>query len=119
MVERVNAKHDLSEIYSKPEFDPVFAYDPDGATEDLVDYGQRMVRISYSTGSGLLEVRTNAFTPEDAYDIANAIVEESSQMINDLSTIARANATRYAIEDLEQSLVRLKAARERDDTVPI
>ncbi len=112
MIERVDARLDLARIYSRPEYDPVFAYDPDGAIEDLVSYWQRMVKISYSTGSGLLEVRANAFAPQDAYDIARAIVDESSNMINEMSTIARADATRYAIEDLDQALARLKTARE-------
>lgn len=112
LIERIDARLDLVEIYSKPAFDPIFAYDPDGAIEDLVNYWQRMVSISYSTGSGLLDVRANAFTAEDAYAIAQAIVDESSTMINKLSTIARSDATRYAKEDLDQALARLKTARE-------
>ena len=112
LVEDLDKKLDLRAIYSKPEFDPVFAFDPSGATEDLVDYWQRIVRISYAAGTGLIEVRVNAFTPEDAHRVAEEIVAQSTQMINDLSAIAREDATRYAREDLEQSLVRLKAARE-------
>lgn len=112
LVEALNQKLDLRTIYSKPGFDPIFAFDPDGATEDLVDYWQRVVRISYAAGTGLIEVRVNAFTPEDAHTIAQEIVAQSTSMINDLSAIAREDATRYAREDLAQSLTRLKAARE-------
>ena len=112
MVEKVNARLDLHKIYSRPEFDPVFAFDPTGSIEDLVDFWHRMVRISYANSSGLLEVRANAFSPEDAYQIAQTIVEESTIMINELSAIARADATRYAREDLGLAVERLKTARE-------
>lgn len=112
LIDRIDERLDLATIYSRPSFDPVFAYDPAGTIEDLVGYWQRMVHVSYSNGTGLIEVRVNAFTPQDAYAIASAIVEESSQMINNLSTIARKDATRYAREDLEAAVARLKSARE-------
>ncbi len=112
MVEKVNDRLDLRTIYSRPDFDPVFAFDPSGSIEDLVDYWQRMVRISYANSTGLLEVRANAFTAGDAHAIAEAIVDESTLMINELSAIARSDATRYALEDLEQAVERLKTARE-------
>lgn len=112
LVERIGKRIDLGEIWSTPEYDPVFAYDPSGSIEDLVDYWRRMVQVSYATGNGLIELRVRAFRAKDAHEIAMAIVEESSLMINDLSTIARKDATRYAREDLALTLDRLKAARE-------
>lgn len=112
LVETIDQRLDLRKIYTKPDFDPAFAFSPDGAVEDLVDYWHRVVRISYASGTGLIEVRVNAFTAEDAHQIATAIVEESTVMINELSAIARADATRYAREDLEQAVERLKAARQ-------
>ena len=71
-----------------------------------------MIRISYDSGSELMEVRARAFTAEDAKAIADAIFDENSKIINELSAIARADATRYAAEDLAQSIERLKQARE-------
>lgn len=112
LVDSVNAKLDLRKLYSKPDFDPVFALDPTSSTEDLVDYWQKMVRISYAAGTGLIEVRVNAFTPEDAHAVAEEIVAESTLMINELSAIAREDVTRYAREDLIQAVARLKTARE-------
>lgn len=112
MVEKINARLDLPVLYSKPAFDPVFAYNPGGTIEDLVDYWRRMVKVSYTSGTGLIELRVNAFTPEDAQRIGLAIVDESSKMINELSAIARDDATRYAREDLEQTVTRLKQARQ-------
>lgn len=112
MVERMNERLDLAEIFSRPEYDPIFAYDPSGTIEDLADYWRRMVKVGHASSAGLLEVEVRAFRPEDARDIAVGIIEESTRMINELSDIARADATRSAIEDVNLALERLKVARE-------
>lgn len=112
LVARIHADLDLVEIFTVPEFDQVFAYHPTGHIEDLVDYWRRMVRIDYDGNTGLIEVRVNAFRARDAQRIAERIVTESTRLINNLSAIARADATRYAREDLEQAVERLKRARE-------
>jgi len=113
LVARIDAELDLRSMYSKawPE-DPVFAYNPDGSIEDLLKYWERMVRLAYDSGTGLMELRVLAFDPFDAQNIAKEIVQQSTTMINELSAIAREDATRYALEELDQSVERLKAARE-------
>lgn len=102
---------DLAAIWSKPEGDPVFAYDPAGTVEDLLSYWSRMVRLSYDTSSELIEVRVLAFTPQDATRVAEGILAESTSMINALSDIAREDAVRYAREEMERAVERLKGAR--------
>lgn len=112
MVQRIDDRLDLRALYGKPEGDPIFTLVPDSSIEDLVDYWSRMVRIYYDSGTGLIEVRAYAFSAKDANAIAEAIFEESSQMINALSAIARADATRYAEEELKVSVDRLIVARQ-------
>ena len=113
MVRRVSEQIDLAAVFSAPrDQDPVFALAPDSTIEELTDYWSQMVTISYDTGSHLMEVTSRAFTPRDARTIAETVFSESSRMINALSDIARADATRYAAEDLETALARLKSARE-------
>lgn len=112
LVQGVDQELGLVEIWSRPEGDPVFAYRPTGDIEDLVEYWQRMVRVFYDSNTGLIELRVHAFRPEEAQRIAEEIVRESTVMINDLSAIARADATAYAREELDTALERLKTARE-------
>ncbi|PYF11814.1 capsular polysaccharide transport system permease protein [Rhodobacter viridis] len=112
LVERINRKIDLAKVFSRPAFDPVFSYDTDGTIEDLVDYWQSMVKVSYASNSGLIEVETRAFTREDALAISKEIVAESTAVINEMSAIAREDATRYAKEELGIAIERLKKARE-------
>ena len=113
LVEKVDARLDLRGLYSRHAArDPLLSFDANGTIEDLTAYWRRMVRVSYDGASGLIELRVLAFAPDEAQAVAEAIYDESSVMINALSAIARADATRYAQEDLDLALERLKAARE-------
>ncbi|WP_370162382.1 sugar transporter [Limimaricola soesokkakensis] len=113
IVREIDDKLDLRALYSRHhEVDPLLSFDPDGTIEDLVDYWERMLRISYDSGSGLIEMRVLAFDPQEAQAIAQEIYLESSETVNELSAVAREDATRYARADLEQAQERLKEARE-------
>ena len=61
--------------------------------------------------TGVLQIDVRAFAPEDAEAIGKAILAESSELVNELSQIAREDATRFAIEDARQAEVRLKKMR--------
>lgn len=104
---------DLRTIWSRVPYsdDPVFAYETPGTIEDLLDHWERKVTIIYDSGTGMLDLRILAFTPEEAQLIAQALLEECTAMINNLSVIAREDAVRYAREELEAAVVRLKEAR--------
>ena len=112
LVADIDSEIDLRALWSKPEGDPVFAFDPEGTIEDLVAHWDRMVQIYYDDGAGLIEVRVLAFEAEDAQLIAQTLFDHSSEMINSLSAIAREDAIRYAREELNTALERLKEARE-------
>lgn len=92
--------------------DPLLALWPDPTVEDLHRYWARMTRISYDQSSKLIELRVLAFGAEDAQRIASEIVAASQNLINDLNIQARTDVMRYANEDLEAALARLKTARE-------
>ncbi|MDH4541738.1 sugar transporter [Sulfitobacter faviae] len=92
--------------------DPVFSIQPNASIEDLSDYWDRMVRVSFDQGTGLIEVQVLAFDPAMAQAIAQEVLNQSQVMINALNDTARADAMRYANADLETALNRLKEARE-------
>ncbi|UWR24453.1 hypothetical protein K3756_18285 (plasmid) [Sulfitobacter sp. S190] len=112
LVSDIDDALDLRRIWSLPENDPIFTLDSDASIEDLVNYWSNMVRLSYGAGSGLLEVEVRAFTAADATQIAQSLFDESSNMINELSAIAREDAIGYAREELDAGLERLRQARE-------
>ena len=113
LVSKVNARVDLARIWSvvSVEEDPIFAYDPSGTIEDLLSHWDRKVKIVYDSGTRLMELRVLAFDPDDAQAVAQAILDESTEMINRLSAIAREDAIKYSRDELEVSIERLKEAR--------
>ncbi len=113
MVGVVDAQIDLRAHYSAPwPQDWAFALWPGASREDLVWYWQRIVGISYDSTTGLIEVQAVAFDPATAQQITSEIVRESQDRINALNNQSREDAMRYAREDLETAITRLKAARE-------
>lgn len=122
MVEAVDARVDLRAHYSEPwpdkfwppnawSGDPVFAIRPGANLEELIEYWQRIVAISYDSGTGLTEVQVLAFDPDMAQLVASEIVHESQDRLNALNNQARSDAMRYANADLEEAVALLKAAR--------
>jgi len=113
LVRKMDDAVDLRGIWSRVSYssDPIFAYDTPGTIEDLLDHWERKVTIVYDSGSGMIDLRILAFTPEDAKTISQALLEECTAMINNLSAVAREDAVKYAREELEASVVRLKEAR--------
>jgi len=113
MVESVDRTVPLRPHYSQhwPD-DWAFSLWPDATLEQMIWYWQRIVGISYDSGSGLIEVQAVAFDSETAREITRAIVTESQIRINELNEQAREDAMRYAREDLDEALEQLKGARE-------
>ena len=113
LVAEVDKKVDLRRIWSVVSHrqDPVFAYDPDGTIEDLLAQWQRKVTVIHDGSTGLIDLQVLAFDPQDARNITTALLEQSSQMINDLSRAAQEDALRYADRELEEAAAQLKAAR--------
>ncbi|SLN56825.1 hypothetical protein ROJ8625_02838 [Roseivivax jejudonensis] len=111
MVRAVSDRLPLREFYAI-DGDPVFTLGDDARIEALWSYWQRMVKVFYDRGSGLIEVRVLAFEPDQAQRISEVIFDESSQMINQLSQIAREDAMRYAEDELARAEDRLREARQ-------
>lgn len=113
LVAAIDARLDLRGHYSAPrENDPIFALSPVGTIEDLVEYWQRVVLIAYDQNTGLINLTVLAFDPEMAQNLAREVIVESQVLVNELNAAARADALKYAEEDLAKAVERLKSARE-------
>lgn len=112
LVTRINSRIDLRGHFTAAnDTDPVFTLAPGGTAEDLHDFWQRMVRLAYDQSTGLMTMRVLAFSPDMAQRISQEILDESRALVNDLNATARSDALRYAEEDLDEALIRLKEAR--------
>ncbi|MBK4217181.1 sugar transporter [Paracoccus caeni] len=109
LVERVDRKLNLREIWSKAPGDPVFNYSGNQSLEDLLSEWSGKVKIYYD--NGMIDLRVLAFDPKDSQAITQAIYDESTILINQLNDIAREDALRYARQELDRAVDRLKEAR--------
>ena len=82
MVQTLDARIGLVEMFAGTDADIVFSYDPTGSIEELTRYWQRMVDVIYDPATGLIEVRARAFAPEDARLIATGVFEESARLVD-------------------------------------
>lgn len=113
MVEKIDAELDLRPRLSRDwPHDFVFAFNPNGHIEDLTNYWRRQVNVVYDNTTGLITLNVSAFTPQDAQQIAEAVFKESSDKINQLSTIARDDSTRLAKAELDKTREELTETRQ-------
>lgn len=92
--------------------DPVFTFNPEGRIEDLLAHWERKVTIHYDNSTGMIDLRILAFDAGDAQRIAHALYAACSEMINNLSAVAREDAIKYARDELQAAVLRLKEARQ-------
>jgi capsular polysaccharide transport system permease protein len=113
MVTAVNAVVPLREHFGQNwPHDWFYGIWPDATLEELVWYWHRVVKVSFDSSSGLIEVQAVAFDSETAQAITRAIVSVSQTRINALNDQAREDAMSYARADLNDTIEKLKVARE-------
>ncbi|MBL3568305.1 sugar transporter [Rhodovulum visakhapatnamense] len=113
LMQQVDADLDLRALFGKQPSDLVFSLERDASREDMLDYWQRMVKVAVDPLTGVLSLQVRAFAPEDAEAIAQSILAQSGRMVDDLSRIARQDAIRFALEDLEEAEVLLRDVRRK------
>lgn len=112
LVTRIDQDFGLHNVFGRHHIrDPLFSLGPSASIEEKERYWQRMVRVEYNEGTGLIRLEVKAFSPEEAQKIAQAVIDYSSQMINRLSDAAREDATRYARTERDKAVAQLKEAR--------
>lgn len=111
LLDRLQKEIDYKAVFSRPEADFWARLDTPLPLEKVIPYWRRMVSIGFDTTSQIVTLQIRAFRPEDALQLANAILRQSEQLINDLSARARTDAVRMAEHELEQSEARLRVAR--------
>lgn len=111
LLEDISAIVDLEAMYTAPENDPVFSLKEGQPIEDLLDYWHWMTHVAYDPGTGLIDIEAFAFDPQDANQIATAVMQASSELVDNLSNIARADTTRHAQFELDRARDRLTETR--------
>lgn len=110
-VERLEERLNLRALYSLDGVDYFARFNPEKPIERLVRYWRRMIDVSIKMPAGIVEFRVRAFSAQDAQRIAQAAVEISEELINDLNNRMNRDALRSGELELERAQKRLQEAR--------
>lgn len=111
MLETVAEQMELDQVYNRAPEDWLFRLGADQPVEELLDHWHLMTDVSIDPATGILTVEARAFDPLEAKQIATAVLEASTALVNALSEAARADAVRYAAVELEEAEARLRRIR--------
>lgn len=84
----------------------------DATAEEFLDYYRNVVSVGFDTTTGILSLKVRAYTPEKARDLAQAILDESEQLVNRLNERSQQDSLALAHSELALAEKRLSAARE-------
>ena len=102
---------DVRAILASPLADP-WARLPAGATQEtLARYWQAMVTAEFEVTTGVVTVRTRAFTATDSLALSAAVLASSERLLNAVAERMHGDAVRYAERELTQAERRLVDAR--------
>src|SRR5271155_595283 len=85
MVEQLERLVGLRDLYSSHAIDWWSRFRKDKPIEKFTDYWEKMCDTSIAFPSGIVTLTVRAFNPDDAKRIADAVVQQSETLINDLN----------------------------------
>ncbi len=110
-VEKLDAKVGLKEAYSRDSIDYFSRFNPSKPIEKFVRYWERMSSVSILMPGGIVDLRVHAYTPEEAKKIADAVIEISEDLINDLNRRINSDVMSTTEQEVKRASERLTKAR--------
>jgi capsular polysaccharide transport system permease protein len=111
IVDELQKKIDLRKMWSTESADWLFRLRHDANSEDIYDYYQRRVGASFDQSTGLITLTTEAFRPEDAQKIGQAVIGRVEERISLLDRNARSGMAQFADAEVERYRKELENAR--------
>lgn len=111
MVEQLERAVGLRDLFGSKSIDWWSRFRKDKPIEKFTDYWGKMCNTSISFPSGIVTLTVRAFSPEDAKRIADAVVKQSENLINDLNDRMRNDTVLAAERDMKQAAQDLGQAR--------
>lgn len=103
----------LEQMYGRPGADFLARYPSilfGSSREQFYRYFQWMISVTSNPTSGIATLHVQAFRPQDALAIANALLDLSEQLVNRLNERIREDAVKVAAEQVANDEKRLTAA---------
>lgn len=110
LADKLDRELDLRKQFSAPSIDWLSRLDPDASRETFLDYFRSRVQVSQGLG-GYIKVEVDAFDPAFAQTFAKAIVKAADDMVDELTSRARADEVKFAEAELGREEDRVRKAR--------
>lgn len=111
IIETLESSLDLRSMFNRPNVDYFSRLAPDSPIEKVLRYWKSMIDVSVQIPSGIVVLTVRAFTPRDAGRIAEAVLEASEQLVNDMND--RMHQDAVATSQLEQQRAQARLAEAR------
>lgn len=110
IVERLQPKIDLREIYGASSIDWWSRLPKDSPIEKFMIHWAKMTETSIAFPSGVVSLTVKAFSPEDAKRVAETIIALCEEMLNSLNERMRRDMVASAEQDFKRAGHQLKEA---------
>ncbi|WP_159726104.1 lipopolysaccharide biosynthesis protein [Methylosinus sp. Ce-a6] len=111
IVEQLERQVDLRERYGSDRIDWWARFKKSKSIEKFTDYWKKMATATVGFPSGIVTLAVRAFSPADAKTIADKVIANCEQLVNDLNERMRQDTVRASEQDLARAAERLKVAR--------
>lgn len=110
-VEQLQEKINLRQLYSRDSIDVIARFDETKPIEKFVEYWKEMVSVSIKMPAGIVVVQVRAFSPRDAETVAQAVIDASEKLINDMDDRMNQDAVKNAESQVDSATARLSETR--------
>lgn len=111
MLKAVDDMVDLRAIYSSPRADYFSRLEQDASREEFLEHFRDSVQVTLDAASGILTIRAEAFSPEDALLIVESLLVVAEENLNSMSLRRQRDSLSFARAESETAEARLKEAR--------
>jgi capsular polysaccharide transport system permease protein len=111
MLNEVDARLGLRKAWSAPRLDVLLRLSESASTDDFLEYWRDRVEARYDDATGLLTLRTQGFTPEQAQQVNQAIVQASETFINHISQRLAREQMGFAAQELVTAADKFRQAK--------
>lgn len=110
LVEAVDARLDIKRAFSDTHIDAISRLPTNATAEEFVTHWGKRTKTQFDPTSGIIEFEVQSYSAEHAHHIAEAVLELTQSLVNDLSAKARQDALWFARQEVELQETRLRNA---------
>lgn len=103
ILQRIGTHLDYKAMFVRDGVDFYAEFDPSDSAEEFLSYWNQQVSTYIDGPSGIVVLRVRTFSPESSLKLANAILDESEKLINELSARARNDMIASASAEVERT----------------